>query len=100
MDKTSSTTVVAPATITKPMAPKAGKPKVEKTKAKAKQFKASPAWAGKYREGTIDRQIAELIVAGKLSNDEIAKTVKTKHKSETNYRCVAWYRSQAKKFKK
>lgn len=96
MDNKSTAVAVA----VKP-APKAETKKVEKTKAKAKVAKPSKAWAEKYREGTIGRQIAELILAGKLDNDGILKAVKTKNKTaKTTYGCVAWYRSAAKSFGK
>lgn len=55
-------------------------------------------WAEKYRVGTIGRDIAEAILGGKLSNEEILADIKKSHKSaKTTYGCIAWYRSAARK---
>ena len=86
MVKSQSTAIVAPAKVV-PM--KNAKPK--------KEAKKDSSWAGKFRVGTIGRQIADEIVKGKMSNDEILEAVKKAHKSKTTYACVAWYRSHARK---
>lgn len=55
-------------------------------------------WAEKYRVGTIGRDIAEAILAGKLSNEEILADIKKSHTAaKTTYGCIAWYRSAARK---
>lgn len=60
--------------------------------------KAKPKGIEKFRPGTIGRQIAELIVAGKQTNDEILESVKKSHKGcNTTTACVAWYRSNLRK---
>ena len=57
-------------------------------------------WAEKYRTGTIGRDIAEAILAGKLNNEEILAEVKKAHPAaKTTYGCIAWYRSAARKAK-
>jgi hypothetical protein len=93
-------TTISTAEVAKAQAPKkASKPKVEKPKAKTVKVNASKAKAfvEKLRLGTIGRMTAELIVQGKMSNDEILKAVKAKHKGETTSACIAWYRSKARK---
>lgn len=75
-------------------------------KSKAKKSKATDAapeapvvsWADKYRPGTIGRMIAEAIVAGALTNEQILEAVKKERKdAKTTYGCIAWYRSAARK---
>jgi hypothetical protein len=74
----------------KPVPMKAAKTKTAKT--------TGGDWAEKYRPGTIGRQIAEAILAGKLTNDQILEAVKKERKSaKTTYGCIAWYRSAARK---
>ena len=73
-------------------------PKAAKPKAKAKATKPSKNWAEKYRPGTIGRQIADAIVAGKLGNEQILEVVKKTHKgAKTTMCCVSWYKSAARK---
>jgi len=65
---------------------------VKAANAKPKKFE------DKFRVGSIGRQTVELIVAGKLSNDEILKEVKKTHKdSQTTAACIAWYKSKCRK---
>jgi len=84
---------------TESLAPKSEKTlkatKAKETKVKAK---AKPKGVEQFRAGTIGRQIAELIVAGKQTNDEILASVKKSHKDcDTTAACVAWYRSKLRK---
>lgn len=73
--------------------------KVVKSKGKSTKPQTSGnEWAEKYRPGTIGRQIAEAILAGKMTNDQILETVKKERKdAKTTYGCIAWYRSAARK---
>ena len=77
---------------------KAAKSKAKKTKPAKMLVKTDGGWAEGYRPGTIGRQIAEAILAGKLNNEEILAAVKkAKVKAKTTYGCIAWYRSAARK---
>lgn len=72
--------------------------KAAKKKPAKKLAKTDGGWAEKYRPGTIGRQIAEAILAGKLNNEEILADVKkVKTKAKTTYGCIAWYKSAARK---
>ena len=77
-------------------AAKGKKPKAAKVESESKQTPVE-AWVLKFRPNTIGRQIAELIVKGDMSNEEICKAVKDKHKSDTTIACVSWYKSKARK---
>jgi hypothetical protein len=87
MAKSQSTAIVATAKVV-PM--KNAEPK--------KVAKKDQPWALKFRVGTIGRHIAEEIVRGTLTNDEIVSAVKKANaKAKTTYGCVAWYKSHARK---
>lgn len=88
---------VAPAKVVKPKVAKVAKAKVPAKIAKGK-VKDSKAFVEKFRAGTIGRQTVELIVAGKMSNDEILAAIKKLHKdATTTSACIAWYKSKCRK---
>jgi len=71
-------------------------PKADK-KASEKPTVSVVKWNEKFREGTIGRQTADLIMEGKLSNEEILAEVRATHKKNTTLACVTWYKSKARK---
>ena len=77
---------------------KADKKAKEKPAKKVEQKEGKPkTWNEGFRAGSIGRLIADLIVEGKLSNEEILAKVKTDKKSETTLACISWYKSKARK---
>lgn len=98
MDQTTGSTAVSARDLEQPKT-KAKNKKAKVAKGKAKPVKKEkPKGIAQFREGTIGRQIAELIVAGKQTNDEILESVKKAHKGcSTTSACVAWYRSTLRK---
>ena len=84
---------IASSKVVQPMKSKAKTPKSKQVKDAAPN-----TWAEKYKAGTIGRLIAEAIVGGKMTNEQILEAVKKEKKdAKTTYGCVAWYRSAARK---
>ena len=69
-----------------------------KTKQVVKQVVETKVEEPKVKRITIASQIIEMILEGKLTNEEIKNKILTNNpKAKTTYACVAWYRTKLRK---